>query len=591
MTILKRIVSFKLRSCCFIPLLILISVYSTACQTGTTPPAIASTQSSTAVGRAVTPETSKMSAPKQNTANSTPSLTPEAKEFSWQAVLSFFGKEPTVTKSSFPVGEDYVEYNAQSGDFLTAVASRFGVMSEKIKSPSHIPKHGLIPAGQLLLIPFQSNRQGPTTLFIEAKPLIPDTEIVYGPSAANFDVEEYLQRTGGYLATHQEYLKSTGWTKAGDIITRIALENSINPRLLLALLEYECHCVLGTSSGNLKSGYVLGIEDFHTKGLYGQLGWAINELSKGYYSWRSGNLHEVSLPNGETIRFAPQLNPGTVSLIYYYAIQSSQKALQEIPVGQQAYAGKIDLDKDFMQFFDEQEGFISLYETMFGNPWMREETFGPIFPNGIAQPTLQLPFEPGISWSYTSGPHQAWQTDGALAALDFAPATAYEGCVPSKVWVTAVGDGPIVRVGNGIVIQDLDGFNAAGQPDQSDWTEQTGWAILYMHIDSIDKVAEGAHLKAGDHIGHPSCAGGPATGTHLHIARKFNGEWVLADGPLPFVMSGWIPHAGEKPYEGTLTKGDHTVIAHPYGSYETLISIPKETPTPEGTITPDEIEY
>jgi LasA protease len=69
-------------------------------------------------------------------------------------------------------------------------------------------------------------------------------------------------------------------------------------------------------------------------------------------------------------------------------------------------------------------------------------------------------------------------------------------------------------------------------------------------------------VAAGAHIGHPSCEpAGSAIGTHTHIARKYNGEWVAAGGPLPFVLSGWTAHAGNTPYEGTLTKDDKVVIA------------------------------
>jgi LasA protease len=84
---------------------------------------------------------------------------------------------------------------------------------------------------------------------------------------------------------------------------------------------------------------------------------------------------------------------------------------------------------------------------------------------------------------------------------------------------------------------------------------------LYMHIASRDRILVGTWVNAGDHIGHPSCEGGIATGTHVHIARKYNGEWVAAGDPLPFVLSGWTAHAGDAPYKGTLTKGDQTVTS------------------------------
>ncbi len=108
----------------------------------------------------------------------------------------------------------------------------------------------------------------------------------------------------------------------------------------------------------------------------------------------------------------------------------------------------------------------------------------------------------------------------------------------------------------------------------SDGHEQTGWAILYMHIATQGRVSAGTYLHAGERIGQPSCEGGFTTGTHLHIARKYNGEWVAAGGPLPFVLGGWTVQAGPRPFEGTMTREQHTIIAHPYGSTETLLSRP-----------------
>jgi LasA protease len=105
----------------------------------------------------------------------------------------------------------------------------------------------------------------------------------------------------------------------------------------------------------------------------------------------------------------------------------------------------------------------------------------------------------------------------------------------------------------------------ATNPD-NDGYEQTGWDLFYLHIATQDRVPVGTWLNADDRVGHPSCEGGPSTGTHIHFARKFNGEWILADGPIPFNLSGWIAHAGDLPREGTMTKGDQVVVAQPNGA-------------------------
>jgi LasA protease len=102
----------------------------------------------------------------------------------------------------------------------------------------------------------------------------------------------------------------------------------------------------------------------------------------------------------------------------------------------------------------------------------------------------------------------------------------------------------VVRTDLGIVVQDLDG----------DGHEGTGWDILYLHVESRDRVAQGADLAAGDRIGHPSCEGGVSNGTHLHMARKYNGVWISADGSLPFAMDDWVSAGTGVEYDGTMTR-------------------------------------
>lgn len=467
-----------------------------------------------------------------------------------------------------------IRYHAQPGDTLQSVAAHFGVDPVEIISPAALPGQELLAPGQLLSLPPRINDMRLNFVSIDANQLIPDGEVVYGPSAAGFNVQQYLQQTGGYLADHREYLGSTSWTSAADVVTRVALENSINPRLLLALMEYECGCVLGDSQGKLGEGYVLGIEQYEHQWLYGQLGWAVNELSKGYYGWRSGSLTEITLPNGIILRPSPESNAGSVALVHYFASLAAQKTVQKIPAKQRILMESIPVDDSWEKAVDPNKGFPALYKRMY--PGLLDTEQEPLFTAGVNPPELELPFEPGFVWSFTSGPHKAWQTEGALAALDFAPSSKRTGCTPSGAWVVAAADGPVVRTGEGYIIQSLDDPGVMKKDASSNHNEFSGWALLYMHLRVENKAPEGTYLKAGDPVGHPSCEGGPTTGTHLHFARKYNGEWIAADGPLPMVLSGWRVQAGEQPYQGTLTKDDQIVYAHPWGSFDTLVWVPGE---------------
>jgi hypothetical protein len=97
-----------------------------------------------------------------------------------------------------------------------------------------------------------------------------------------------------------------------------------------------------------------------------------------------------------------------------------------------------------------------------------------------------------------------------------------------------------------------------------------------MHLADYQRIPEGNYLERGDPVGHPSCEGGPADGTHIHLARKFNGEWIAAGGPLPFVMSGWAAQDGFKPYDGSLVRGNQVVRANPLSPAAAFISRSRE---------------
>lgn len=431
-------------------------------------------------------------------------------------------------------------YFTQAGDTLQAVAARFQVRLQDIQGPSPWREDQLLDPGMRLIIP------RPFDVSSSIEQIFPDSELVYSPTVLGFDTLAYVSQKSGFLSTDQEYMRSTGPTNGAMIVERIALENSINPRLLLALLDYQCGCVTGNLRDDVDPDYLMGVDDPMRKGLYRQLGWVVNQLSLGYYGWRQGLLTDLRLLDGTHVQLPPDLNAGSVSLAYLFSRLYDRQGWDRA--------------------MDPQDGFNSQYHTMFDDSEVRVNEAEPLFPPGLAQPQLILPFQPDRQWGFTSGPHKAWETEAALAALDFAPASAQFGCDRSNAWVVAVADGLVVRSEQGAVVLDLDG----------DGFEGTGWAVLYMHIESRGRVAPGTYLQRGDPVGHPSCEGGPANGTHVHIARKFNGEWIAADGPLPFEMSGWVAHAGFRPFEGSLTRGDQTVVANPLSPGEAFIHLSAE---------------
>jgi hypothetical protein len=112
-----------------------------------------------------------------------------------------------------------------------------------------------------------------------------------------------------------------------------------------------------------------------------------------------------------------------------------------------------------------------------------------------------------------------------------------------------------------VVAIDLDG----------DGDEGTGWVLIYLHMAEQDRATVGAWLAQDDPVGHPSCEGGTATGTHLHLTRKFNGEWLPVDGPLPMVVGGWQVLPGEKRYQGYLVRGEEIIDARPNGTGNTTV--------------------
>ncbi|MBN1563408.1 MAG: LysM peptidoglycan-binding domain-containing protein [Anaerolineae bacterium] len=426
--------------------------------------------------------------------------------------------------------DDSGQYMVQAGDTLLGIAQSYNLTVPDLLAVNDIPNPNTLEVGQVLNIPIAARTFG------AGAKLIPDSELVYSSTASGFSISGTIKFRQGFLKAYSEEIDGELYSGV-EIVDFVATNYSVNPRLLLAILEYRGGWLNTPMPDETAQNYPMGIYQAGREGLFRQMLDTADALNAGYYGWKYRGTLGVTLGDGSRLSFDPALNPGTVGLQYMLALTTSADQWN-IDVG----AG----------------GFFQTYLTLFGDPFIN--AIEPITPSDLTQPTLTLPFAPGEEWVYTGGPHGAYDSGSGWSAVDFAPPAppdeikqAQGDCYISPNWVTAAASGVIARSGDGYVVLDLDG----------DGDEHTGWTIVHLHMDDYERIAAGTVVQAGDKLAHPSCQGGVSTGTHLHIARRYNGEWIPVECQdclkyvtvPPFQLGEWTMYAftGQE-YQGYMTR-------------------------------------
>jgi LasA protease len=428
--------------------------------------------------------------------------------------------------------ESAQQYVVQPGDTLSGIALSNGVSLEMLLEVNDLADPNTLAVGQIINLPAPPSEQ--TNEF----KIIPDSRLVRAPSSSTFDVAGFISQQPGYIRAATNIVEDQLLNSA-QIVERVGLEFSVDPRLLLALLEYRAGWLSSLGGNDTFKIYPMERQPsppgFDRAGLYKQLAWAANQLNYGYYGWKNRAWTTLEFQDGARVLYARGLNAGTVGVQYFLSQNTNYSD----------WTGQVTT-----------EGFYSTYYAYFGDPFANP--VDPLVPPGVPQPALTLPFETGQTWFFTGGPHGGWGSGSAWAAIDFAPPDERTDesppCYISDYWATAAAAGVIARSGEGTVILDLD----------MDGDESTGWTILYLHMASDGRVATGTVVQPGDKIGRPSCEGGFSNGTHMHIARRYNGEWIPAscDQCQPsletpaFDLGGWmvVGLIGQE-YQGYLMNG------------------------------------
>ena len=425
-------------------------------------------------------------------------------------------------------------HTVAAGDTLTRIAERFGVSIASLLAANNLANPDYLEVGQVIQLP------QPPVDYTSAFRILPDSRLVRSIGASSFDSARFIESQRGVLPRMTVAVQKRGSDgadqshdyPASQIIERVSLEYSLDTRILLAFLEYSARLLSDRSVDRERQLYPLlekaeppGLD---RAGLYKQLSWLADTLNRGFYDWKYRGVGILEFPDGSRLYYEPALNAASIAIQYALANMRSVA----------------DWKRDI-----EEAGLYRTYRDLFGDPFTGAQ---PTVPTHLRQPDLTLPFPKGDVWRFTGGFHGGWGNGSAWAAVDFSPPDE-EGqgayCYVSSFPITAVARGTIARLDEGLVVQDLD----------QDGDEGSGWTILYLHLDRHDSLQEGQTVEAGNILGYASCSGGFSTATHLHIARRYNGEWIPADcircPPAmtipPFVMSGWkVVGLGSQLYQG-----------------------------------------
>ena len=424
------------------------------------------------------------------------------------------------------------KYVVQVGDTLSGIAAQFGVQLQTLLRINQIADPNLLEVGQVIVLP------GEPSLESSAFKIISDSRFVRGPSSNAFDVKTFVAQQQGYIRIASDIVDEVLLSGA-EVVQRVSIEYSVDPRLLLAVLQYRSQWLTQAEvDDNIKQFPIQkssSPDGVDRSGLYKQLSWAANKLNAGYYGWKYKGADTLEFDDGTRLRYSDSLNAGTIGIQFLVSLWSDYQSWENTV---------------------SSEGLFKTYTILFGDPLAGDADV--LIPNQLQQPELTFPFQPGQTWFFTGGPHGGWGNGSAWAGIDFAPPDDRPDgsalCYVSDFWATAAAAGVIARSGNGAVVLDLDG----------DGDETTGWTLLYLHMASEARVALGTHVNLGDRIGRPSCEGGFSSATHMHIARRYNGEWIPVSCDVcnndkmlpPFVMNGWTVFGlDNQEYQGYMVKG------------------------------------
>ncbi len=134
---------------------------------------------------------------------------------------------------------ELVEYIAQSGDTVPALAKHFNTTEKEIMEANPIiPKDvTTLPAGLPMQIPIYYR-----PLWGSSLQIIPDFAFVNGPYGLDFDVVSFVESSNGWLKEEEDFSEGSQ-LRGGEIIQHVANNYSIHPPIIIGFVGVPNGCI------------------------------------------------------------------------------------------------------------------------------------------------------------------------------------------------------------------------------------------------------------------------------------------------------------------------------------------------------------
>lgn len=372
--------------------------------------------------------------------------------------------------------------------------------------------------------------------------ILSDSQFVLGPSARRFDLAAYLSRTGSPLLAD------------APVIEQWSAYASVNPQVVLAVLEVD---------GRVSRGWPASFSSAERARLIETL---VIRLAEKYY-W---HLYKYG---GR----AP--HPSSAPLLISLA-DGNTAELISVSSGTFAVLDLLGRERT-------EAGFARLVEA--SDPASFAATWARLFPETdaldasvsitpAALPPIdffQFPFPLGQAWWF-NGAHN-WNGSAVTfgrpySSMDFFTSADSCSLPPVGEWAVAAAGGS--------------GYHPSGYNCWYRIDHVGGWTTSYYHLRN---TAASGPVSANSAIGTIACeicAGGFATGPHVHFSLLYNGAYVDLEGVR---LSGWTVRSGNGDYqsgglerEGTFLK-PYSLVLNQGAPVVSTTPTPTRTPTATAT--------